>query len=331
MTDESSMRLFRAAARGSLDLALLALQSGADINARDYNNFTALQIARSRNHVQLADALVQLGATNDEEDSDAFSDIHRGRNIPSAKVVSKMRRPLRRNKSESFEAPINAETALTNNFPATVASAMMRTEPVVSVSKPLVSIVFIDVVSFTTMRSVMEPTLLFSLLERVFCTLDALAAWHGVEHIDTFDGCYVAAANYSFAQPADHAVRLARFAAAAVADASVIAIAPLRPDLGPVRLSAGMHCGAVCGSVIGAHGGRKHTLHGDAVNVASRMQSHGAAGAVQCSAAAAALIEEQGGLAQGLQLAAREGAVEVKSLGRMRTFWVADSEAAQAD
>ena len=52
------------------------------------------------------------------------------------------------------------------------------------------------------------------------------------------------------------------------------------------------------------------------------MQSHGAAGAVQCSAAAAALIEAQGGGASGLRLTEREGGVEVKSLGRSRTFWV---------
>ena len=51
------------------------------------------------------------------------------------------------------------------------------------------------------------------------------------------------------------------------------------------------------------------------------MQSHGAAGAVQCSAAAAALIEAQGG-ASGLRLTEREGGVEVKSLGRSRTCWV---------
>ena len=75
---------------------------------------------------------------------------------------------------------------------------------------------------------------------------------------------------------------------------------------------------------MGAHGGRKHTLHGDAVNVASRMESHGAAGAVQCSAAAAALIEAQGG-ASGLRLTEREGGVEVKSLGRVRTCWVSAS------
>ena len=55
MSDEINMRLFRAAARGSLDHALLAIEAGAEINARDYNNHTALHIAKSRNQLELAD------------------------------------------------------------------------------------------------------------------------------------------------------------------------------------------------------------------------------------------------------------------------------------
>ena len=67
--------------------------------------------------------------------------------------------------------------------------------------------------------------------------------------------------------------------------------------------------------------GLKHivTLVGDAVNVASRMVSQGAAGAVQCSGAAATLIEVQG-MPGGLRLHASW--LEVKGQGRMETFWL---------
>ena len=101
------------------------------------------------------------------------------------------------------------------------------------------------------LRSSSEPAALCSLLERLWSALDALAAHHGAERIDAFDGCYMAAANYSAQQPTDHAVRLARFATAAIAAAAAIAVEPL----GPVQLLGGMHCGAVCGRVVGAHGG----------------------------------------------------------------------------
>ena len=199
---------------------------------------------------------------------------------------------------------------------------MMRGLHVAAISKPSVSILFLDVVGFSELRGRMAPLAVVSLLERLFGALDSLAAQHGVERIDAIDGCYIAAANFSAHQPADHAVRLARFALAALAAAASTPIDTARPQLGAAGLLAGMHCGAVCGSVVGAHGGCKHTLHGDAVNMASRMESHGAAGAVHCSAAAAALIEGQGGSGEGLRLTRRGEDVEVKSVGRMRTYWL---------
>ena len=212
--------------------------------------------------------------------------------------------------------------ALRQSFPHPVADAMMRGLHVAAVSKPSVSILFLDVVGFSALRGRVAPLIVLSMLERLFGALDSLTAQHGVERIDTIDGCYIAAANFSAHQPADHAVRLARFALAALAAAASTPIDTARPQLGAAGLLAGMHCGAVCGSVVGAHGGRKHTLHGDAVNMASRMQSHGAAGAVHCSTAAAALIEMQGGCGDGLRLTRRGEDVEVKSVGRVRTYWV---------
>ncbi len=49
-------------------------------------------------------------------------------------------------------------------------------------------------------------------------------------------------------------------------------------------------------------------LLGDAVNMAPRVQSNNAEGAVQCSAACAARLEAQGGRAAGLRLAQQDGA-----------------------
>jgi class 3 adenylate cyclase len=293
MAEEHNMRLFRAAARGSLEYALQALKAGADINARDYNDLTAIDIAMSRKHLDLVDNLIRLGA-------EPASIVDSTRTVPACLDMRHW----------------HAKQTLSANFPSSVASAMMKNQQVAVVSKPCVSIAFLEVAGYSALRSLSDPAALCSLLERLWSALDALAAHHGVERIDTFDGNYMAASNYSTHQPADHAVRLARFATAAIAAAAAIAVNPL----GPVRLLGGLHCGAVCGRVVGAHGGRKHTLHGDAVNVASRMQSHGAAGAVHCSAAAAALIEQQG--AGGLRVTPRGDSVEIKSLGRVYTSWV---------
>ncbi len=42
-----------------------------------------------------------------------------------------------------------------------------------------------------------------------------------------------------------------------MAAAGATALDEQRPELGSVRILAGIHCGVVCGSVVGAHGGRK--------------------------------------------------------------------------
>ena len=122
---------------------------------------------------------------------------------------------------------------------------------------------FVEIANYSCMRGTLPPAAVFDMLCRFIDALDALAAHHGMERIDAFDGCYMAATNYS----ARHAFRLARFALAALAAAAALPIDPQRPELGCIRLPAGMHSGAVCGRVVGAHGGQKHTLHGDVVNV----------------------------------------------------------------
>jgi hypothetical protein len=179
------------------DPVLLAIDAGAELNARDYNNQTALQIATSRRHFQLADQLVKLGAQSEYDGNS------------ERKTLECIQR--------------NASAALASNFPPSVAFKMMRCESAAPASKDCVSIAFLEITGYAALRGAMPPAVLCSLLERLWGVLDALAAQHGVERIDAFDGCYMAVTNYSAPQPADHAVRLARFATAAIAAAAAIA------------------------------------------------------------------------------------------------------------
>ena len=324
------MLLLRAAAHGNIQDAEKAIEAGAEINCYDYDNQTPFLLASSRKHVAFVEYLVRLGVTNEIHDH--------GRCLQHTSSTCKRKFLLKTDLGRIDHREVlfkqrneSSITTLQNRFPRTVAQAKMQGHHLVTMSKSSVSILFLEVVGFSELRGCMPPLTVLSMLERLFTALDTLAAQHDVERIDAVNGCYMAVANFSLQQPDDHAVRLARFALSAVYTAAAANdIDPAHPELGSVQLLAGMHCGEVCGSVVGLHGGRKHTLHGDAVNVASRMESHGAAGAVQCSPAAAALIEAQGGYSGegSIRLAQREDVVDVKGVGRMRTFWLTPGAAA---
>ena len=62
----------------------------------------------------------------------------------------------------------------------------------------------------------------------------------------------------------------------------------------------------------------KYTLLGDTVNTASRMESTGVPGMVQCSARTAELVLEQN---PAIRLAKR-GVIQVKGKGSMETWWI---------
>ena len=94
-------------------------------------------------------------------------------------------------------------------------------------------------------------------------------------------------------QPADHAIRLARFAVAAVAAANALPVDAALPAGPRLQLRVGMHCGPCTGIVVN-QGAPKYALIGWAPRVAARMESAGAPGRIQCSAASARLIARQG-------------------------------------
>ena len=326
--EEMNLLLFGAAGRGDVALARSLIQHGADYNARDYNNSTPLHVAAARNKLAMVIQLIEMGADINSKDTldNTPLDVAIAKHSCSAANMLResgaLSQSLRHCVSEGAQRSCNAKDAILDHFPSCAAKAMMQGQAVPLTCKPDTSIFFSNIIDYSSLRGSMDPSTLCSMLERLFSKLDKLAAVHGIQRLDIIDGCYIAVTNFSAHQACDHAVRLARFALDAVAAAATTPIDEQRPDLGPVRLLAGMHCGAVCGSVVGAHGGRKYTLLGDAVNVASRMQSHGAGGAVHCSAASAAQIEAQGGSGSGLWLTRRDGGVNLKGRGHMDAFWL---------
>jgi len=171
-------------------------------------------------------------------------------------------------------------------------------------SEPIahVTVVFIDIVGFTAITAQLgEPSLIGDLLQRYMGALDCVVDDLGMLVVDVVGDAYLTVAGCSGDLGADDPVKqieaAARFAIRAVDIASNTPIHAGKPKLGNIKVRAGVATGPVTAAVLG-HRSRKFSLFGDAVNLASRMESTGYPSLVQMSAEAAKVILDDAARAQ---------------------------------
>ena len=200
-----------------------------------------------------------------------------------------------------------SERLLLNVLPASIAERLKNSPDSIADHSADVTVLFADIVGFTTLSAKKSPQDLVRLLDLIFSEFDALAEKHGLEKIKTIGDAYMAAAGLP-APRAHHAV-----AATHMAREMLAAVARIARETGePLALRIGLNSGPVVAGVIG----RKkfiYDLWGDTVNTASRMESHGIPGEVQLSEATATLLRPS------FALMAR-GVIQVDGKGEMPTF-----------
>lgn len=154
-----------------------------------------------------------------------------------------------------------------------------------------------------------ERLRLVAILNEIFADFDNIADSRGLEKIKTIGDAYMAAAGLPF--PADdHAVRAAHMALDMIES-----LAHFNKRSGyNLQLRVGINSGAVVAGVIGR---RKfiYDLWGDAVNIASRMESQGVAGRVQVTEATRQQLAEPFVLEQ-------RGTIAAKGLGELHTWFL---------
>ena len=172
-----------------------------------------------------------------------------------------------------------------------------------------VTVVIADVVGFAELTPAVSPERLALLLDEVFTGFDGLAKARGLKKIKTLGNSYMAAAGVPVPS-GDHAARAAHLALDMV-DA-LDRFNERRDHALQVRI--GIATGAVVAGVIGRHR-YLYDVWGDAVNTASRMESHGVAGRVQVADSTRRRLGEP-------FLFEERGALEVEGQGDVTTWFV---------
>jgi guanylate cyclase len=180
-----------------------------------------------------------------------------------------------------------AESLLLNILPRSIADRLKAETRTIADQFSSASILFADVVDFTPLAERLPPAEVVGVLDHLFSHFDLLAERYGLEKIKTIGDCYMVAAGVPSPRP-DHARALALMALdmqAAMRSVDEI-------DHHGLELRIGINSGPVVAGVIG----RKRFLYdlwGDAVNTASRMESHGTSGRIQITRATKELLDDE--------------------------------------
>lgn len=171
-----------------------------------------------------------------------------------------------------------SERLLLSIFPQPIAERLKREQSIIADSFSEVSVLFADIVNFTSLAARTPPIEIVKWLNKVFSAFDQLAEQHGLEKIKTIGDAYMVVGGLPTPRP-DHAEAVAELALNMQQE-----IMRFNSDNGePFSMRIGIDSGPVVAGVIGT---RKfaYDLWGDTVNTASRMESHGLAGCIQVTA-----------------------------------------------
>lgn len=207
------------------------------------------------------------------------------------------------------EEQAKSEELLLNVLPAAVAQELKENRRYIAEGFASVSVLFADLVGFTTLSARKEPVEIVTLLNDIFSSFDRLSEIYGLEKIKTIGDAYMVAGGLPM--PHDNPME-------AIADMALEMLQEIermnQMSGDTLQLRIGIHCGPVVAGVIGT---RKfiYDLWGDTVNIASRMESQGLPGSIQITS------EFQKQLGDRYKVQQREK-IHVRGRGLMQTYWL---------
>lgn len=202
-----------------------------------------------------------------------------------------------------------SERLLLNVLPEAIAARLKNGEKVIAEKQACATVGFTDLVGFTPYARSAEPVDVVTLLNRIFSNYDLLSGRHGVEKIKTIGDCYMFAAGIPV-HVADHARR--------VADTALEMVQFLdrfNKRFGTdFQIRIGINTGPLVAGIIGKQK-FAYDIWGDAVNVASRLESSGMPGRIHISESTRAALGPD-------YECEPRGTIDCKGIGEVNTFFL---------
>jgi len=202
-----------------------------------------------------------------------------------------------------------SEQLLLNILPADIADRLKLNNESPAEHFEEVTILFADIVGFTDLSARTEPMQLVAGLNQIFSAFDEMTEKHGLEKIKTIGDAYMVVGGLPTPR-LNHAEAIADMALEMQAYMKT-----LESNLGEsLQIRIGINTGSVIAGVIGI---KKfiYDLWGDAVNVASRMESHGQPDYIQVTNTTYERLKDK-------YILEERGSIFVKGRGEMITYWL---------
>lgn len=313
------------------DLALKAIAKSPpdliflDVMMPQMDGFTACRLIKSNPEWRDIPVVI-VTALNKVEDRvkalEAGADDFLNKPVDRSELLARVKLSLEikrlRNMEKKYLKEIMAEKAKIDDLlhavmPASIVERLKAGETIIADDFAQATVLFLDIVGFTSLSSKFPSAEVVQLLSRVFNRFDELVELHGLEKIKTMGDAYLVVGGLAV-HSETQAEAVADFALDVVREIASIQA----PDGTPVCIRTGINTGPVTAGVIG----KKRLIYdiwGDAVNTASRMESSGEPGKIHLSETTALLLEKK-------YLCKPRGRMEIKGKGFMNTYFLLQKE-----
>jgi adenylate cyclase len=232
--------------------------------------------------------------------------------ILHARINASLEKKRLRDQEQAYLAELQVERAksdrlLLNVLPKAIADRLKQGEHTIVDSFREATVVFADIVGFTSFSANMAPSRTVQLLNDLFSGFDKLAETYELEKIKTIGDSYMVVGGVPTVNP-EHAERCALMAL----DMIEVLHHFNRRNSTNLDVRIGINSGPVVAGIIGT---RKfaYDLWGDTVNVASRMETHSQPGVIQVSSGTHGLLAEK-------FVFEERGTIDIKNRGPMATY-----------